>query len=34
VHDELMVAASKARFYNHHIRGKYHCVRVKPRRPR
>ena len=26
----LMAAESKARFYNKNIRGKYHCVRVKP----
>ena len=27
----LVAAESKARFYNRHVRGKYHCVRVKPR---
>ncbi len=26
---ELRSAPSKARFYNHHVRGKYRCVRVK-----
>jgi hypothetical protein len=29
VYRELLSADSKARFYNKHIRGKYHCVRVK-----
>ena len=28
---ELLSAESKARFYNKSIRGKYHCLRVKPR---
>jgi hypothetical protein len=29
---ELMESKSKARFYNQHVRGKYRCLRVKPRR--
>src|SRR3954463_13067367 len=28
----LLAAESKARFYNQQIRGRYHCVRVRPRR--
>lgn len=31
---ELLSADSKARYYNRHIRGKYHCLRVKPKRAR
>ena len=31
---EMMAAESKARFYNRNVRGKYHCVRVRPRRHR
>lgn len=34
VYRELMAAESKARFYNKNIRGKYRCLRVKPRRQR
>lgn len=34
VHRELMLAESKARFYNKQVRGKYRCLRVKPRRQR
>jgi hypothetical protein len=30
----LLAADSKARFYNKNIRGKYHCLRVKPARTR
>ena len=30
----LMSAESKAGFYNHHVRGKYHCLRVRSPRPR
>jgi hypothetical protein len=29
IHQRLMSAESKARFYNHYIRGKYRCLRVK-----
>ena len=29
IHQQLMSAESKARFYNHYIRGKYRCLRVK-----
>lgn len=32
VYRELMAAESKARFYNKSIRGKYHCLRVRPPR--
>ncbi|MGI9088323.1 MAG: KTSC domain-containing protein [Chthoniobacterales bacterium] len=31
---ELVSAESKARFYNQRIRGKYHCLRVRPKRTR
>ncbi len=31
---DLMAAQSKTRYYNHHIRGKYYCLRVKPKRAR
>jgi hypothetical protein len=31
---ELVTAKSKARYYNHKVRGKYHCLRVKPPRAR
>jgi len=31
VHRELLSAESKTRFYNRHVRGKYRCLRVKPR---
>lgn len=31
VYHDLMSAESKARFYNTNIRGKYHCIRVRPR---
>lgn len=31
VYDELLSAASKARYYDQNVRGKYHRVRVKPR---
>lgn len=34
VYREFVSAESKARFYNRNIRGKYHCLRVKPRRER
>ncbi len=35
VYHGLVSSESKARFYNQHIRGRYHCVRVKPaRQPR
>lgn len=33
-HRDLITAHSKARYYNHHIRGKYRCLRVKPKRAR
>lgn len=33
-HVGLMAAASKAGYYNHELRGKYRCLRVKPRRAR
>ena len=32
VYRELLAADSKARFYNKMVRGKYRCLRVKPRR--
>ena len=32
VHQELLAADSKARFYNTHVRGKYRSVFVRPRR--
>lgn len=28
----LLKAESKARYYNQHIRGRFHCLRVKPPR--
>ncbi len=28
---ELILAESKARFYNRNIRGRFHCLRVRPR---
>lgn len=31
---QFISAESKARFYNKNIRGKYHCLRVRPRRKR
>ena len=31
---DLMTALSKTRYYNHHIRGRYYCVRVQPKRAR
>lgn len=31
VYSELLSADSKARYYNQHVRGKYRCLRVKPR---
>ncbi len=31
---QLIAAESKARFYNNNIRGKFHCVRVRPARAR
>ena len=31
VHQELLAAESKARFYNQHVRGKYRSVFVRPR---
>ena len=34
VYRELVSAFSKARFYNQNIRGRYHCLRVKPARRR
>jgi len=34
IYRQLLTAESKARFYNKNVRGKYHCVRVKPRRRR
>ena len=34
VYRDLMAAESKARFYNRNIRGKYYCVRVRPKRKR
>ncbi len=34
LHEKLLAADSKARFYNRHLRGKYRCLRVKPRRSR
>jgi hypothetical protein len=34
VYRALISAESKARFYNKNIRGKYHCLRVKPPRKR
>ena len=34
VYRDLMSAESKARFYNKNVRGKYRCLRVKPRRQR
>jgi hypothetical protein len=34
VYHGLVSSESKARFYNKNIRGKYHCVRVKPARAR
>ncbi|MEP6821865.1 MAG: KTSC domain-containing protein [Chthoniobacterales bacterium] len=33
-HENLMAAESKAGYYNHYLRGKYRCLRVKQRRPR
>lgn len=33
-HGDLMAAESKAGYYNHYLRGKYRCLRVRPRRPR
>lgn len=33
-HRNLMAAESKASYYNHYLRGKYRCLRVKPRHPR
>jgi hypothetical protein len=32
VYRELISAASKARYYNQNVRGKYHCLRVRPPR--
>jgi hypothetical protein len=32
VHRQLLAAESKAGFYNHHVRGKYESVYVRPRR--
>ncbi len=34
VYHGLVSSESKARFYNQNIRGKYHCLRVKPTRVR
>jgi len=34
IYAELMAAESKARFYNKKVRGKYRCLRVRPRRAR
>ena len=34
LHESLLEAKSKARYYNRALRGKYHCVRVKKPRPR
>jgi hypothetical protein len=34
IYQQLMSADSKARYYNHNIRGKYHCLRVKQPRER
>jgi hypothetical protein len=31
---ELLSADSKARYYNHYIRGKFHCLRVRPKHAR
>ncbi len=28
----MLAAESKATYYNDHVRGKYHCLRVKKRR--
>lgn len=33
-YENLMAAESKAGYYNNHLRGKYRCLRVKPRRKR
>ncbi|MGZ5553337.1 MAG: KTSC domain-containing protein [Chthoniobacterales bacterium] len=30
VYHDMMAAESKARFYNNNVRGKYHCLRVRP----
>ena len=30
IYSELISAESKATYYNKNIRGKYHCLRVKP----
>ncbi len=32
IYRELISARSKARFYNKQVRGKYRCLRVRPRR--
>jgi hypothetical protein len=34
IYRDLMTAPSKARYYNHHIRGRYYCLRVKSKRAR
>lgn len=34
VYRELISAESKARYYNRHVRGKYRCLRVQPKRAR
>lgn len=34
IHRSLLRAESKATYYNRKIRGKYHCLRVRPRRHR
>jgi hypothetical protein len=34
VYHGLVTSESKARFYNQNIRGKYHCLRVRPARAR
>lgn len=34
VYRELLSADSRARFYNQQIRGRYRCLRVRPRRTR
>src|SRR4051812_15006605 len=31
VYHDLIAADSKARFYNLNVKGKYHCLRVRPR---